>query len=56
MQFSIDDDSTLANSIWLNNLKKKRLTIVTEELRSMPENIVYQYEKLYMETSASGKH
>ena len=29
---------------------------MTEELRSMLEKIMYQYEKLYTETSASGKH
>ena len=55
MQFNINDDSNLDTSIKLNNFKKT-LTIMTEELRSMLEKIVYQYEKLYMETRASRKH
>ena len=55
MQFNINDDSNLDNSIQLNNFKKT-LTIVTEELRSMLEKIVYHYEKLYIETRASRKH
>ena len=55
MQFNINDDSNLDTSIKLNNFKKT-LTIMTEELRSMLEKIVYHYEKLFMETRASRKH
>ena len=56
MQFNINDDSNLDNSIKLNNFKKNADNCDGGIEIKMLEKIVYHYEKLYMETRASRKH